>query len=61
MSIQTRKELERAHREKLIVSAARELAEAEAVGWDAVAARRPAERVEYSQPVPYSRFNGKDA
>ncbi|QYN36785.1 TetR/AcrR family transcriptional regulator; helix-turn-helix transcriptional regulator [Pseudonocardia sp. DSM 110487] len=59
MSIHTRRERERADREKLIVTAARELAEAE--GWDAVTTRRLAEKVEYSQPVLYSHFNGKDA
>ncbi|WP_214407197.1 TetR/AcrR family transcriptional regulator [Pseudonocardia lacus] len=59
MSIQTRRERERAERERLIVTAARELAEAE--GWDAVTTRRLAERVEYSQPVLYSHFAGKDA
>jgi AcrR family transcriptional regulator len=59
VSIQSRRERERAEREKLIVTAARELAEAE--GWDAVTTRRLAEKVEYSQPVLYSHFNGKDA
>jgi AcrR family transcriptional regulator len=59
MSIESRRERERAEREKLIVTAARELAEAE--GWDAVTTRRLAERVEYSQPVLYSHFKGKDA
>jgi AcrR family transcriptional regulator len=59
MSIHTRRERERAEREKLIVTAARELAEAE--GWDAVTTRRLAEKVEYSQPVLYSHFAGKDA
>ncbi|WP_432864450.1 TetR/AcrR family transcriptional regulator [Microbispora rosea] len=59
MSIQSRRERERAEREKLIVTAARELAEAE--GWEAVTTRRLAERVEYSQPVLYSHFTGKDA
>lgn len=59
MSIQSRRERERAEREKLIVTAARELAEAE--GWDAVTTRRLAEQVEYSQPVLYSHFKGKDA
>lgn len=39
--------------------AARELAEAE--GWEALTTRRLAERVEYSQPVLYSHFKGKDA
>lgn len=54
-----RRERERAHRHQLIVTAARELAEAE--GWDAVTTRRLADRVEYSQPVLYSHFDGKDA
>jgi AcrR family transcriptional regulator len=59
MSIQSRRKRERAERERLIVEAARELAEAE--GWEAVTTRRLAERVEYSQPVLYSHFTGKDA
>ncbi|MFD7133259.1 TetR/AcrR family transcriptional regulator [Streptomyces sp. NPDC059894] len=59
MSIQTRRERERAEREKLIVTAARELAETE--GWDAVTTRRLAAEIEYSQPVLYSHFKGKDA
>lgn len=59
MSVRERKERERADRHRLIVAAARELAEAE--GWDAVTTRRLSERVEYSQPVLYSHFNGKDA
>jgi AcrR family transcriptional regulator len=59
MSIQTRRERERAERERLIVDAARELAEAE--GWDAVTTRRLAAEIEYSQPVLYSHFKGKDA
>ncbi|MFD7653319.1 TetR/AcrR family transcriptional regulator [Actinosynnema sp. NPDC059797] len=54
-----RRERERAHRHQLIIAAARELAETE--GWEAVTTRRLAERVEYSQPVLYSHFNGKDA
>jgi AcrR family transcriptional regulator len=59
MSIQARRERERAERERLIITAARELAETE--GWDAVTTRRLAEQVEYSQPVLYSHFKGKDA
>jgi AcrR family transcriptional regulator len=59
MSIQARRERERAERERLIVRAARELAEAE--GWEAVTTRRLADRVQYSQPVLYSHFKGKDA
>jgi AcrR family transcriptional regulator len=59
MPIQGRRERDRAHRERLIVTAARDLAEAE--GWDAVTTRRLAELIEYSQPVLYSHFTGKDA
>jgi AcrR family transcriptional regulator len=59
MSVQERRERERAQREQLIVTTARELAEAE--GWDAVTTRRLAELIEYSQPVLYSHFKGKDA
>jgi|SRR5690606_35838087 len=54
-----RRERERAQRHQLIITAARELAEAE--GWEAVTTRRLAERVEYSQPVLYSHFRGRDA
>ncbi|MFF0225936.1 TetR/AcrR family transcriptional regulator [Streptomyces sp. NPDC004629] len=57
MSVQERKERERAHRHQLIVATARELAESQ--GWDAVTTRRLAERIEYSQPVLYSHFRGK--
>jgi hypothetical protein len=60
MSItRNRRERERAERHSLILAVARELAEAE--GWEAVTTRRLAERVEYSQPVLYSHFKGKDA
>jgi AcrR family transcriptional regulator len=59
MSSTERRQRERARRHQLIITAARELAEAE--GWDAVTTRRLAERVEYSQPVLYSHFKGKDA
>ncbi|MBV6696940.1 TetR/AcrR family transcriptional regulator [Kitasatospora aureofaciens] len=54
MSVQERKERERAHRHQLIVATARELAESQ--GWDAVTTRRLAERIEYSQPVIYGHF-----
>lgn len=57
MSVQERKERERAERERLIVSTARELAEQQ--GWDAVTTRRLSESIEYSQPVLYSHFRGK--
>jgi len=54
-----RRERDRARRHQMIITAARELAEAE--GWEAVTTRRLADRVEYSQPVLYSHFHGKDA
>jgi len=57
MSVQERKDRERADRERLIVATARELAEQQ--GWDSVTTRRLAERIEYSQPVLYSHFRGK--
>ncbi|MEY9864446.1 AcrR family transcriptional regulator [Catenulispora sp. GAS73] len=57
MSVQERKQRERAQRERLIVATARELAEDQ--GWDAVTTRRLAESIEYSQPVLYSHFRGK--
>ena len=57
MSVQERKERERAGRERLIVATARELAERQ--GWDAVTTRLLAERIEHSQPVLYSHFRGK--
>src|SRR6476646_7846122 len=57
MSVQERKQRERAVRERLIVATARELAEEQ--GWDSVTTRRLAERIEYSQPVLYSHFRGK--
>src|SRR4051794_31764813 len=59
MPNQNRRERERAARHELIVRTARELAETE--GWDAVTTRRLSERIEYSQPVLYSHFAGKDA
>ena len=59
MSVQERRVRERAQRERLIITTARDLAEAE--GWDAVTTRRLAELIEYSQPVLYSHFKGKDA
>ncbi|WP_052849510.1 TetR/AcrR family transcriptional regulator [Streptomyces avicenniae] len=58
MSTAARRARERAQRHQLIITAARELAETE--GWEAVTTRRLAERVEYSQPVLYSHFGGKD-
>ncbi len=58
MTVQQRKERERAGRHRLILTTARELAEAE--GWDAVTTRRLAQRIEYSQPVLYSHFRGRE-
>ncbi|MFD6351361.1 TetR/AcrR family transcriptional regulator [Nocardia tengchongensis] len=58
-AIQTRKERERAERRQRIVDTARTIAETE--GWDAVTVRKLADRIEYSQPVLYSHFAGKDA
>jgi len=57
MSLRERRDRDRARRQQLIVTAARELAETE--GWEGVTMRRLAERVEYSQPVLYSHFKGK--
>lgn len=57
MSLQDRKQRERAERERLIVTTARGLAEQH--GWDAVTTRRLSESIEYSQPVLYSHFRGK--
>ena len=59
MAIHERKARDREARERLIIEAARELAEAD--GWEAVTTRRLAERVEYSQPVLYSHFAGMGA
>ncbi|WP_406863780.1 TetR/AcrR family transcriptional regulator [Streptomyces sp. HUAS MG47] len=59
MTIRTRRERERAERERLIVAAARRVAETE--GWNAVTTRRLSAEVEYSQPVLYSHFKGKEA
>jgi AcrR family transcriptional regulator len=59
MSVADRRRRERTHRHGLIIAAARDLAEAE--GWEAVTTRRLAGLVEYSQPVLYSHFDGKDA
>jgi AcrR family transcriptional regulator len=54
-----RRQRERAARHRLILQTARDVADAE--GWDAVTTRRLADEVEYSQPVLYSHFAGKDA
>jgi AcrR family transcriptional regulator len=59
MTRQERRARERDQRRQVIVEAARELAEAE--GWESVTTRRLADRIEYSQPVLYGHFAGKDA
>jgi AcrR family transcriptional regulator len=59
MSRSERRKRELAQRRQVIVNAARELAEAE--GWESVTTRRLADSIEYSQPVLYSHFEGKDA
>ena len=59
MSIQERRARERDRRHQRIIAAARRLAEEE--GWDSVTTRRLAEAIEYSQPVLYSHFQGKNA
>jgi AcrR family transcriptional regulator len=57
MTVTERRRRDRADRRRAIITAARQLAEAE--GWDAVTTRRLADRIEYSQPVLYSHFVGK--
>jgi AcrR family transcriptional regulator len=52
-----RKEREREARERAIVAAARRIAEEH--GWEAVTTRRLAAEIEYSQPVLYSHFAGR--
>ncbi|MEU6672962.1 TetR/AcrR family transcriptional regulator [Streptomyces sp. NPDC046853] len=59
MTIRARREREYQRRNQLILDTARRLAEAE--GWHAVTTRRLAEEIEYSQPVLYSHFHGKEA
>lgn len=59
MPAEQRKTKARQERGRLIVAAARELAEAE--GWEAVTTRKLADKVEYSQPVLYSHFKNMDA
>jgi AcrR family transcriptional regulator len=54
-----RRQRERAERRQAILTASRELAEAE--GWEAVTTRRLSDRIEYSQPVLYSHFASRDA
>jgi AcrR family transcriptional regulator len=54
-----RRARQRAERHQLIITTARELAEAE--GWEAVTTRKLADRVEYSQPVLYGHFANLEA
>ncbi len=54
MPIEDRRARERAARRRLIITTARQLAEAE--GWDAVTTRRLSAEIEYSQPVLYAHF-----
>lgn len=58
MATSDRRAREQAARERLIVDTARSIAEAE--GWDAVTTRRLSAEIEYSQPVLYKHFAGKD-
>jgi AcrR family transcriptional regulator len=58
MPIKDRRERERAARRRLIITTARQLAEAE--GWDAVTTRRLSTEIEYSQPVLYKHFTGME-
>ena len=58
MAIEGRRERERAARRQLIITTARNLAEAE--GWDAVTTRRLSTEIEYSQPVLYKHFTGME-
>jgi AcrR family transcriptional regulator len=58
MSIRDRRAREQADRQRLIVTTARRLAEAE--GWEAVTTRRLSTEIEYSQPVLYKHFAGME-
>jgi AcrR family transcriptional regulator len=58
MAFEDRRERERAARRELIITTARNLAEAE--GWDAVTTRRLSTEIEYSQPVLYKHFTGME-
>jgi AcrR family transcriptional regulator len=58
MASEDRRTRESGNRHRLILSAARRLAEAE--GWDAVTTRRLSTEIEYSQPVLYKHFAGME-
>ena len=59
MTVEERRERDRAARRHLIVATARRIAEAE--GWDAVTTRRLSAEIEYSQPVLYKHFSNMEA
>src|SRR5258705_11534167 len=59
MTVEERRERDRAARRQLIVTTARRIAEAE--GWDAVTTRRLSAEIEYSQPVLYKHFSSMEA
>jgi AcrR family transcriptional regulator len=59
MTIEDRRQRDRAARRQLIVTTARRIAEAE--GWDAVTTRRLSAEIEYSQPVLYKHFSSMEA
>src|SRR5258708_12247089 len=59
MTVDERRERDRAARRQLIVTTARRIAEAE--GWDAVTTRRLSAEIEYSQPVLYKHFSNMEA
>jgi AcrR family transcriptional regulator len=59
MSLEERRERDRAARRQLIVTTARRIAEGE--GWDAVTTRRLSAEIEYSQPVLYKHFSNMEA
>ena len=58
MTIEERRQRDRADRRALITAAARRLAETE--GWRAVTTRRLSTEIEYSQPVIYKHFASLD-
>jgi AcrR family transcriptional regulator len=58
MAIEDRRQRERFARRRLIMAAARTLAETE--GWDAVTTRRLSTEIEYSQPVLYKHFGSME-
>src|SRR5882724_4812614 len=56
---QRRRERERTEMRTRLLAAAREIATEE--GWQAVTIRRIADRLEYTSPILYQHFSGKDA